>query len=101
MSLCGPCDRGKTDEFLLVAMGALASEPRSSGSLARDPNAPLVVLARVLDHHLGRKDPRSGLAALETAAKAGWITPADLERDPRLGMLIRRVQADIAAPAIR
>lgn len=95
------CDRGKTDEFLLVAMGALASEPRSSGSLARDPNAPLIVLARVLDHHLGRKDPRSGLVALETAAKAGWITPADLERDPRLGMLIRRVQADMAGPAIR
>ncbi len=94
-------DRGKTDEFLQVAMSTLASDPRSGGSLVRDPQAALVVLARVLDHHLGRRDPRSALTALEVAAKSGWITPADLDRDPRLGMLIRRVQSDNSGPAKR
>lgn len=94
------CDRGKIDEFQQVAAAAfapVAGAGPGAGGLARDPDAPLIVLARLLDLHLGRRDPKAALGAIEMAARSGLVREADVDRVPRLGMLVRRVQAENAA----
>ena len=82
---------------MALAFGRGAGAGPRAGGLARDPDAPLVVLARLLDLHLGQRDPKAALGAIEMAARSGLVREADVDRVPRLGMLVRRVQAENAA----
>lgn len=87
-------DHGKVEEFEQVAGGVFATPPVRPGELNRDPDAPLVVLTRWLDLKLARGDVPGALRVIELAARSGWVREAEIDRLPRLGMLVRRVQAE-------
>lgn len=87
------CDRGKLEEFESVAATAFGTPPGRAGELSRDPDAARVVLTKLLELHLSRNDPKAALKSIELAMRSQWFAEADIDRLPRLGMLVRRVLA--------
>jgi hypothetical protein len=87
------CDRGKLEEFESVAATAFGTPPGRAGELSRDPDAARVVLTKLLELHLSRNDPKAALKSIELAVRSQWFAESDIDRLPRLGMLVRRVLA--------
>lgn len=90
-------DRGRDQEFLnLVAEGMKADPGGARPNFGRDPDLPFHTLARMFQLAIERRDFNSGLAWLESALSAGYVTPASVAKVPRLGMLARRLKAESA-----